>query len=218
MKIKNLLYASSSSVYGGNTKTPFSEIDSVNHPVSIYAATKRSNELIAHSYSHLFGIPSTGMRFFTVYGPWGRPDMAPMIFTDAIMKNKPISIFNYGKMSRSFTYVDDVINTIEKLINKPAYPDEKFNTYEPNPSTSWCPHRIFNIGNKTKIELTKFIEYLEIELGKKAIKEYKDIQPGDIVETLSDNKIINSWVSEIQETPLSIGIKKFIEWYLNYYF
>ena len=216
-KVKNLLYASSSSVYGGNTNTPFSEKDPVNHPISIYAATKRANELIAHSYSHLFKIPATGLRFFTVYGPWGRPDMAPMIFTNAIVKNKPIEIFNYGKMSRSFTYIDDVIDVIEKLIEKPAYPDENFNTNQPNPSTSWCSHRIFNIGNKDKFEITTFINYLEKELGKKAIRIYKEIQPGDVKETMSDNSLINSWLNDISETPLSVGIKKFIEWYLGYY-
>ena len=216
-KIKNLLYASSSSVYGGNTKKPFSEYDSVNHPISIYAATKRANELFAHSYSHLFNIPAIGMRFFTVYGPWGRPDMAPMIFANAILNNKPIEIFNYGKMSRSFTYIDDVIEVIEKLIEKPALPDKNFNTNEPNPSTSWCPHRIFNIGNKKKLELTEFIEHLEKNLGEKAIKIYKDMQPGDVKETLSDCSLINSWVDNVSETPLSKGICEFTKWYVDFY-
>ncbi len=216
-QIKNLLYASSSSVYGGNTKTPFSENDSVNHPVSIYAATKRANELIAHTYSHLYQLPATGMRFFTVYGPWGRPDMAPMIFANAILNNKPIEIFNYGKMSRSFTYIDDVIEVIEKLIEKPALPDKNFNTNEPNPSTSWCPHRIFNIGNKKKLELTEFIVYLEKNLGKKAIKIYKDMQPGDVKETLSDSSLINSWLDNVSETPFSKGIYEFTKWYLDFY-
>ena len=216
-KVNNLLYASSSSVYGGNTKIPFSEIDSVNHPISMYAATKRANELMAHTYSHLFGIPSIGMRFFTVYGPWGRPDMAPMIFTKAILNNDPISIFNSGKMSRSFTYIDDVTDVIKKLIEKPAYPDVNFNTSEPNPSTSWCPHRIFNIGNPKNTQLLKFIECLEKELGKKGIKEYKGLQPGDVSDTYSDNTLINNWLGTNYETPLSIGIKKFIKWYLEFY-
>ena len=216
-KIKNLLYASSSSVYGGNTKQPFSEKDSVNHPISIYAATKKANELFAHSYSHLFNIPAIGMRFFTVYGPWGRPDMAPMIFANAILKNKPIEIFNYGKMSRSFTYIDDVIEAIKKLIEKPAQPDKNFNTNEPNPSTSWCPHRIFNVGNKKKLELTEFIDYLEKNLGKKAIKIYRDMQPGDVKETFSDTSLINSWVDNVSETPLSKGICEFTKWYIDFY-
>ena len=216
-KIKNLLYASSSSVYGGNTKTPFSEDDSVNHPISIYAATKRANELFAHSYSHLFKIPAIGMRFFTVYGPWGRPDMAPMIFANAIINNNPIEIFNYGDMSRSFTYIDDVIEVIEKLIEKPAYPDKTFNTNKPKPSSSWCAHRIFNIGSKNKIEITEFIGFLEKELGKKAIKLYKEMQLGDVKETLSDSSLVNSWLGNLSETPLSKGISEFIKWYVDFY-
>ena len=215
--IEHFLYASSSSVYGGNINLPFSEKDSVDHPISLYAATKKSNELIAHSYSHLFNIPATGMRFFTVYGPWGRPDMAPMIFANAIMKNNPIEIFNHGKMSRSFSYIDDVIEVIEKLIDKPAYPDSNFNTYEPKPATSWCPHRIFNIGNKNKFEITEFIECLEKELGKKAIKIYKGMQPGDVKETLSDNSLINSWLDNISDTSLAKGISEFVKWYLDFY-
>ena len=217
-KIKNLLYASSSSVYGGNRKTPFSENDPVNHPVSIYAATKRANELIAHTYSHLYQIPATGMRFFTVYGPWGRPDMAPMIFTDAIINNKPIEIFNYGKMWRSFTYIDDVIQIIEKLIEKPALPDKSFDDYSPNPATSWCPHRIFNIGNNKKINIKDFLLILEKELNKKAITKYKQMHPGDVIETLSDNKLIGSWIGNTNETNLPSGIKSFITWYKKFYY
>ena len=171
-KVRSLFYASSSSVYGGNTKIPFSENDSVNHPVSIYAATKRSNELMAHSYSHLYGISCTGMRFFTVYGPWGRPDMAPMIFADAIIKKKTLKIFNYGKMSRSFTFIDDVIDILFRLIQKPAMPDEKFDTKKPNSSTSWCSHRIFNIGNDNAVGLLTFINMLEKELGLEGIKDF----------------------------------------------
>ena len=217
VQVENFLYASSSSVYGGNTKTPFSEKDSVNHPISIYAATKRANELIAHSYSHLFGIPSIGMRFFTVYGPWGRPDMAPMLFANAILKNKPIEIFNYGKMARSFTYIDDVVEVIQNLILKPACPDLNFDTNEPDPSTSWCPHRIFNIGNKEKTKITSFIDSLEKELGEKAIKIYKEMQPGDVIETLSDNNLINSWLGNSKQTSLSEGIKEFVKWHKNFY-
>ena len=214
--ISNLLYASSSSVYGGNTKIPFSELDSVNHPISLYAATKRSNELMAHTYSHLFKIPSIGMRFFTVYGPWGRPDMAPMLFADAILKNKPIEIFNFGNMSRSFTYIDDVIEIIFKLIKKPAKPDNFFKSKEPNPSTSWCAHRIFNIGNENSTTLIDFITSLEKELGTKAIKRYKSMQPGDVVDTLADNIMLKDWIGNYETTTLEEGIKKFVLWFKNY--
>ena len=162
-KINNLLYASSSSVYGGNTKVPFSEIDNVDHPVSLYAATKKSNELMAHTYSHLFNLPAIGLRFFTVYGPWGRPDMSPMIFTDAIIQKKPLKIFNNGNMYRDFTYIDDVIEVITRLIDKPATSDENFNFESPQPDLSWAPHRIFNIGNSQSIFLMDFIKYLEEE-------------------------------------------------------
>ena len=216
-EVKNLLYASSSSVYGGNTKIPFSENDSVNHPVSLYAATKRSNELMAHSYSHLYGLSCTGLRFFTVYGPWGRPDMAPMIFANAIINKKPLKIFNYGNMSRSFTFIDDVIEILMKFLDKPAIPDKLFNTINPNSSTSWSAHRIFNIGDNKSIKITQFINFLERELGLKAIKEFKNMQKGDIVNTLSDNRILEEWIGTYPKTPLNIGIKKFIDWYLQYY-
>jgi len=216
-EVKNLLYASSSSVYGGNTKVPFSEIDSVNHPISLYAATKRSNELMAHSYSHLYGLPCTGLRFFTVYGPFGRPDMAPMIFANAILNKKPLKIFNHGNMSRSFTFIDDVIEILMKFLDKPAIADKSFNTTNPNSSTSWSPHRIFNIGNNKSIKITKFINYMEKELGIKAIKEFKNMQKGDVVNTSSDNRILEEWIGTYPKTPLNIGIKKFIDWYLEYY-
>ena len=215
--VKHLLYASSSSVYGGNTSTPFSELDSVDHPVSIYAATKRANELFAHTYSHLYNIPTTGMRFFTVYGPWGRPDMAPMLFANSIYSRDPIKIFNYGKMSRSFSYIDDVIESVQSLINKPSIIDEKFDKNKPNPSTSWCPHRIFNIGNSKSVKLKDFISLLEKEIGIDAIKEYTDMQKGDVMNTLADSKILNDWIGSSQETSLSIGIKNFISWYKQYY-
>ena len=216
-EVKNLLYASSSSVYGGNTKIPFTENDSVNHPVSLYAATKRSNELLAHSYSHLYGLSCTGLRFFTVYGPWGRPDMAPMIFANAIINKKPLKIFNHGNMSRSFTFIDDVIEILMKFLDKPAKADKLFNTNNPNSSTSWSPHRIFNIGNNKSIKITQFINFLERELGLKAIKEFKNMQKGDIVNTLSDNRILEEWIGTYPKTPLNIGIQKFIDWYLEYY-
>ena len=216
-KIKHLLYASSSSVYGGNINTSFSELDSVDHPVSIYAATKRANELFAHTYSHLYSIPSTGMRFFTVYGPWGRPDMAPMIFVNSIFSRKPIKVFNFGRMSRSFTYIDDVIDSIMRLINKPAEIDKKFDKNNPIPSSSWCPHRIFNIGNHESIKLEEFISLLEKEIGENAIKVYEDMQPGDVKETKADNSILKDWVGEYPKTPLDQGIKKFINWYRKFY-
>ena len=216
-KVKNLLYASSSSVYGGNTKIPYSENDSVNHPVSIYAATKKSNELMAHSYSHLYGISCTGMRFFTVYGPWGRPDMAPMIFADAIINKKTLKIFNYGNMSRSFTFIDDVVEILMRLIQKPATPDESFDSKKPNSATSWCPHRIFNIGNNKSVDLLFFINNLEKELGMEAIKDFESLQKGDVINTLSDNVIIDKWIGTYQKTSLKKGIKKFINWYKDYY-
>ena len=216
-KVKSLLYASSSSVYGGNTKIPYAENDSVNHPISIYAATKRSNELMAHAFSHLYNLPCTGIRFFTVYGPWGRPDMAPMIFADAITKGKTIKIFNHGDMSRSFTFIDDVVNIILKLIKKPALPDESFNTNNPNASSSWCPHRILNIGNDNSVGLLEFINLLEQEIGIKSIKSFKKLQDGDVINTLSDNTLINDWIGTHPKTSIREGIKEFIAWYKDYY-
>ena len=215
--IENFIYASSSSVYGGNKRTPFNELDSVDHPVSFYAATKRSNELIAHTYSHLYNIPTTGLRFFTVYGPWGRPDMAPMIFTKAIFEKKPIEIFNNGNMSRDFTYIDDVINAIIRLIHKPAIIDEEFDKLNPNPSTSWAPYRIFNIGNQESIPLMNFIEILENEIGIKAIKNFKEFQKGDVQSTFASIKLLEKWTGFKPYTPINIGIRKFIDWYKNYY-
>ncbi len=217
LKVKSLLYASSSSVYGGNTKTPFSENDSVNHPVSLYAATKRSNELMAHSYSHLYGIPCTGLRFFTVYGPLGRPDMAPMIFADAIINKKTLKIFNYGKMSRSFTYIDDVTNILMRLIKKPATLDGSFDTKKPNSSSSWCPNRILNIGNENAIDLLNFINMLEEEIGIEAIKDFDSLKKGDVVNTQSENTNLNKWIGTYPKTSLREGIKIFINWYKNYY-
>ena len=216
-KVKNLIYASSSSVYGGNTKFPFSEEDSANHPLSLYAATKRSNELLAHSYSHLYGIPCTGVRFFTVYGPWGRPDMAPMIFAEAIINRKPLKIFNYGKSSRSFTFIDDVIEILVKLIKKPSLADKSFNTSKPNQSTSWCPHRILNIGNENSVGVLKFLQILEKELGIEAIKEFDSLQKGDVISTSSDNTILNNWIGTHKKTSIEKGVKLFIEWYKKYY-
>tara|TARA_A100001388_G_scaffold258717_1_gene225450 strand:- start:4822 stop:5844 length:1023 start_codon:yes stop_codon:yes gene_type:complete len=216
-KIKNLIYASSSSVYGGNKKLPYAEIDSVNHPISLYAATKKSNELIAHSYSHLFKIPTTGLRFFTVYGPWGRPDMAPMLFAKAITQGNPIKIFNYGNMIRDFTFIEDVVEGIFRCCKKPATPYLNFDKLNPNPSISDAPFRVFNLGNSNPTNLLIFIEMLEKELGIKAIKEYLPIQPGDVEETASNTKALSDWINFTPQTSLSIGIKEFCKWFKNFY-
>ena len=217
LKVEKLLYASSSSVYGGNTKFPYSEKDPANHPVSLYAATKRSNELLAHSYSHLYKIPSIGLRFFTVYGPWGRPDMAPMKFTKLILSKKPIMVFNSGEMSRSFTYIDDVIELVSRLIKKPIIPDKKFNRSKPNAATSWAPHKILNVGSTVNVKLLDFIEILEKELGIKAIKELKPMQKGDVINTSADCELIQKITGVINLTSIEDGVKKFVEWYKDYY-
>ncbi len=214
--VGHLIYASSSSVYGGNSKTPFHENDPVNHPVSLYAATKRSNELIAHVYSHLYRIPCTGLRFFTVYGPWGRPDMAPMKFAKAIFARKPIHVFNRGEMIRDFTYIDDVVNCMIDLINKPATPDNNFNPEEPQPAISWAPHRIFNIGNQDPIPLMQFIKILEEEIGISAIKSFEDMQDGDVEVTHSSGDLMQEWINYKPDTPLKEGIHEFINWYKEY--
>ncbi len=215
-QISNFIYASSSSVYGGNKNLPFSEMQQVNHPVSLYAATKKSNELIAHSYSHINDIPSTGLRFFTVYGPWGRPDMAPMIFAKAILEGKPIKIFNYGDMTRDFTFIDDVIEGLYKCLYKPASPDIDFDLMKPNPSTSFAPHRIFNIGNSQPVRLLKFIEILEDALGKKAIKEFEPIQLGDVQATAAKTDLLQDWINYAPSTPIEKGIYKFAHWFKEY--
>ncbi len=215
-KINNLIYASSSSVYGSNTNLPFSETQVVNHPVSLYAATKKSNELIAHTYSHLYKIPTTALRFFTVYGPWGRPDMAPMIFAKSIMNNQPIKIFNNGLMSRDFTYIDDVSEAVFRCALKPAELNKNFDKSKPDPSTSFAPYRIFNVGNSSPIKLLDFVELLEESLGIKAIKELHPMQPGDVVETLSDTSALENWINFRPITSFKDGIKLFADWYLNY--
>ena len=215
--IKNLIYASSSSVYGGNRNLPYSEKHSVNHPVSLYAATKKSNELMAHTYSHLYGLPSTGLRFFTVYGPWGRPDMAPMIFSKAILNSSPIDIYNYGNMMRDFTYIDDVIEVICRCCKKPATKDMNFNSSNPEPSTSFAPHRIFNVGNNNAIKLEKFISLIETNLGKKAIKRFIPMQDGDVQETFANTELIEKWINFRPNTNIEKGVMLFSKWYLNYY-
>ena len=216
--VENFIYASSSSVYGGNENIPFKESDNVDHPVSLYAATKKSNEILSHSYSHLYKIPCTGLRFFTVYGPWGRPDMAPMLFAKAILNEDPIDIFNYGDMQRDFTYIDDISEALVRCCFKPAYPDPDFKNGNPKPDNSWAPYRIFNIGNGNPINLMEFIEILENVLGKKAIKEFRPIEPGDVIKTCSENTKLKSWINYKPNTSLEVGILRFAEWYKSYYF
>ena len=215
-QIKNLVYASSSSVYGGNSKLPFSEEDPVNNQISLYAATKRSNELMANTYTHLYGFPATGLRFFTVYGPWGRPDMAPMIFAKAILKGEALNIYNGGNMRRDFTYIDDVVDAIIKCAFKVATPNCPNKGQIENPSHSYSPHRIFNIGKGDPIELDKFIEILEINLGKKAKKVMKPMQSGDVKETLSDCKAIKEWINYNPSTSIETGVSKFVDWFKSY--
>ena len=216
-KVEHLIYASSSSVYGGNKITPFNESNSVDHPVSLYAATKKSNEILAHSYSHLFQIPMTGLRFFTVYGPMGRPDMAPMIFADAMLRGKPIHVFNNGEMSRDFTYIDDVLDAIYKCCLKTPYPNVHFHEERPEPSTSFAPHRIFNVGHNNPTNLLDFIELLEAALDVRAIKKMKPMQPGDVKSTFADIDRLKDWVNFSPKTSLKEGISKFASWYEEYF-
>jgi UDP-glucuronate 4-epimerase len=209
IKPQHLVYASSSSVYGGNTKLPFSESDNVDHPVSLYAATKKANELMAHTYSHLYGIPTTGLRFFTVYGPWGRPDMAPFLFADAILNNKPIKVFNHGDMMRDFTYIDDIVEGIIRVLDKPATPAMEGNTH--------APCRLFNIGNNKPEQLLDFITILENAIGKTAQKELLPMQAGDVKATYADTSALEAWVGFKPNTPLKAGVEKFADWYRQYY-
>ena len=215
--VEHLVYASSSSVYGGNELMPFSEIHSVDHPVSLYAASKKSNELMAHTYSHLYDLPTTGLRFFTVYGPWGRPDMALFLFTEAIINNRPIKVFNNGNMMRDFTYIDDIIEGVFRVIFKTATPNENFKQTSPNSSNSWAPYRIFNIGNSNPVNLKKYIETIEKNLGKKAIKELLPMQPGDVKSTSANTKLLEEWIGFKPNTTIEDGVNKFVNWYKIYY-
>ncbi len=217
IKTEHLVFASSSSVYGGNTKVPFSEHDNVDHPVSLYAATKKANELMAHTYSHLYQIPTTGLRFFTVYGPWGRPDMSPMLFTKAILADEPIQVFNHGDMMRDFTYIDDIVTSVNETLFKTATPNSNFDGQHPDPATSHAPYRIFNIGNSHPIPLMQFIETIEDALGKKAIKKMMGMQAGDIKITSADTSELNQWVNFKPNTSIKEGVTRFIDWYKNYY-
>ena len=214
--VENLVYASSSSVYGGNRNLPFHERQPINHPVSLYAASKRANELMAHTYSHLYGLPATGLRFFTVYGPWGRPDMAPMLFARAILAGEPIKVFNYGKMQRDFTYIDDVVEGVIRCCDKPATVNPDFDPLQPDPATAAAPHRVFNIGNSQPIELLRFIEVMENCLGYKALKDMQPMQPGDVVSTAADTQALQDWVGFAPSTPLEVGVSRFTDWYLRY--
>ncbi|WP_374489872.1 NAD-dependent epimerase [Zoogloea sp.] len=216
-KVQHLVYASSSSVYGGNTKMPFSEHDSVDHPVSLYAATKKANELMAHTYSHLFNLPTTGLRFFTVYGPWGRPDMALFLFTKAILEGRPIDVFNHGKMKRDFTYIDDIVQGVVRTMDRVAEPDPNYDSNSPDPARGKAPYRVFNIGNNNPVELMGFIGAIEDALGQQAQKNFLPLQDGDVPATYADTDTLNEWTGFVPATPVSEGIGRFIEWYRSYY-
>jgi len=215
--VTNLCYASSSSVYGLNTSQPFKTSDHTDHQISIYAATKKSNEMMAHTYAHLYGIQTTGLRFFTVYGPWGRPDMAPMLFADAILNDRPIKVFNHGKMSRDFTYIDDIIEGIIKVIDNPAKPNKNFDPSTPDPSSSLAPYRIYNIGNNAPLSLMTFIDTLEESLGKKAEKNFMDMQDGDVVSTYADVSDLMKDFDYKPDTHLKEGVPAFVSWYKEFY-
>ncbi|MEP6503883.1 MAG: NAD-dependent epimerase [Betaproteobacteria bacterium] len=215
--VAHLVYASSSSVYGGNAKMPFSESDSVDHPVSLYAATKKANELMAHAYSHLYAIPTTGLRFFTVYGPWGRPDMAYFSFTRDMLDGTPIAVFNDGRMLRDFTYIDDIVDGVVAVLDKPATPDPDFDPMAPGAGSARAPYRVFNIGNQDPVALGEFIATIERALGVEAIKQYKPMQPGDVVATHADVAALTAWTGVVPRTSLSVGIGQFVEWFKRYY-
>ncbi len=217
IKVKHLVYASSSSVYGANTKMPFSVHHNVDHPVSLYAATKKSNELMAHTYSNLYNIPTTGLRFFTVYGPWGRPDMALFLFTKAILNGETIDVFNNGKMRRDFTYVDDIVQGVYRLISKIPEPNPDWDSEDPDSATSFAPYHLFNIGNNKPVELMKFIEVLENKLNKKAIKNFLPLQPGDVPATYADVQDLVNSVDFKPNTNIEDGISNFVDWYREYY-
>jgi len=216
-RVEHLVYASSSSVYGGNTNLPFSEHQGVDHPVSLYAASKKANELMAHTYSHLYGLPATGLRFFTVYGPWGRPDMALFLFAKAMLAGEPIQVFNNGEMVRDFTYVDDIIESLVRLLDKPAAPDPAFDPANPDPATSWAPHRLFNIGNSNPTPLMTYIEALEEALGITATKEFLPMQPGDVPATAADTAALEAWTGFRPNTSVHEGVARFVAWYQEFY-
>lgn len=215
--VKNLIYASSSSVYGANTTKPFSTSDNIDHPLSLYAATKKSNELMAHTYSHLYNLPTTALRFFTVYGPWGRPDMALFKFTKAIINDETIDVYNHGNMLRDFTYVDDIVEAITRLVNKPAKPNPDWSGDNPDPSSSYAPYKIYNIGNNSPFKLMEFIEAIENKTGKTAIKNFMDLQPGDVPETYANVEDLFRDIDFKPATDIQDGVNNFVDWYLDYY-
>ncbi|WP_323694363.1 NAD-dependent epimerase [Staphylococcus pseudintermedius] len=215
--IDNLIYASSSSVYGANISKPFSTSDNIDHPLSLYAATKKSNELMAHTYSHLYNIPTTGLRFFTVYGPWGRPDMALFKFTDAIVHDRPIDVYNHGQMMRDFTYVDDIVEAMSRLIKRPAQPNNEWDGAKPDPGSSYAPYKIYNIGNNSPVRLMAFVEAIENKLAKTAQKNFMELQPGDVPETYANVDDLYRDINFKPETSIQEGVNQFIDWYLDYY-
>jgi len=216
-EVEHLVYASSSSVYGSNTNMPFSIHDNVDHPISLYAATKKANELMAHTYSHLYRLPTTGLRFFTVYGPWGRPDMALFLFTKAILSGQPIQVFNYGKMRRDFTYIDDIVEGIIRVLDRTASPNPAWTGAEPDPGTSSAPFRVYNIGNHTPVELLDMIGIVEKCLGREAVKEMLPMQPGDVPATCADIEDLEADTGFTPATPIAVGIERFITWYREYF-
>ena len=216
-EVEHLVYASSSSVYGGNTSLPFSEHDNIDHPVSLYAATKKANELMAHTYSHLFNLPTTGLRFFTVYGPWGRPDMALFLFTKAILSGQPINVFNHGKMVRDFTFIDDIVEGIIRVLDKTATANPAFDSDNPDPCTSNVPYRVFNIGNNQPVQLMEYIDALECAFGIKAEKNFLSMQAGDVPATAANTSELADWVGFKPGTPVRLGVEHFVEWYREYF-
>ncbi len=216
-RVEHLVYASSSSVYGANRKLPFSVRDAVDHPVSLYAATKKANELMAHTYSHLYGLPTTGLRFFTVYGPWGRPDMALFLFTRNILAGKPIDVFNHGHHTRDFTYIDDIVEGVMRTLDKNAAPDPAFDPVNPNPGTSNAPYRLYNIGSHRPVQLARYIELIEENLGKTAQKNLLPLQPGDVPDTYADVSELAADVGYSPSTPVETGVKRFVMWYRQYF-
>ena len=215
--VEHLVYASSSSVYGGNTRMPFSEHDSVDHPVSLYAATKKANELMAHTYSHLYRLPTTGLRFFTVYGPWGRPDMAPMLFARAILAGEPIKVFNHGQMQRDFTYIDDIVEGVIRTLDRNATACPAYDPLTADPATSNAPYRVFNIGNHQPVQLLDFIAALENALDRSAEKQFLPMQDGDVPATYADTALLNDWVGFAPTTAIQDGVNRFVAWYRDYH-
>jgi UDP-glucuronate 4-epimerase len=213
---RHLVYASSSSVYGANTRVPFSTSDNVDHPLSLYGATKKANELMAHAYAHLFALPATGLRFFTVYGPWGRPDMAMWLFADAIMQGRPIKLFNHGQMRRDFTYVDDVVETVVRLVPRPPAPNPAWSGTAPDPATSLAPWHVYNIGNNRPVEVTEVVRLIEEAIGKPAVREMLPMQPGDVPETCADVAALERAVGFRPMTPIGEGVRRFVDWFLGF--